>query len=146
MRSIIIAATSTVTLFPLPGFTQQPNQGGASIPDFSGIWSHPFVWGFEPPPSGPGPVVNKSRQRQIFDADGRPRPPANAPLVGDPFRLIGDYTNPILKPEAAAVVKKDGELTLAGVSYPTPWNQCWPGGVPFIFLALGMQMLQQPGK
>jgi hypothetical protein len=146
MRSIIIAATATVTLFSSPAFTQQPSQDAASIPDFSGIWSYPFVWGFEPPPSGPGPVVNKSRRRQIFDADGRPRPPANAPLVGDPFRLIGDYTNPILKPEAAEVVKKHGEITLAGVTYPTPANQCWPGGVPFIFIALGMQVLQQPGK
>jgi hypothetical protein len=146
MRSIIIAATATVALFSSPGLTQQPNQGAASIPDFSGIWSHPFVWGFEPPPSGPGPVVNKSRRRQIFDADGRPRTPANAPFVGDPFRLIGDYTNPILKPEAAEVVKKNGEMTLSGVTYPTPANQCWPGGVPLVFLALGMQMLQQPGK
>jgi hypothetical protein len=146
MRSIIIAVTATVTLFSSPAFTQQPNQNVASIPDISGIWSHPFVWGFEPPPSGPGPVVNKSRRRQIFDADGRPRSPANAPLVGDPFRLIGDYTNPILKPEAAEVVKKHGEITLTGVNYPTPSNQCWPGGVPYIFFALGMQLLQQPDK
>jgi hypothetical protein len=91
-------------------------------------------------------VVNKSRRRQILDPDGRPQPTANAPLVGDPFRLIGDYTNPILKPEAAEVVRKYGEITSAGVVYPTPANQCWPGGVPFIFFALGMQMLQQPGK
>src|SRR5439155_10153572 len=27
---------------------------------------------------------------------------------------------------------------------PTPSNQCWPGGVPFIFANIGMQMLQQP--
>jgi hypothetical protein len=146
MRSMIIAATATIALFSSPAFTQQPNQGTASIPDFSGTWSHPFVWGFEPPPSGPGPVVNKSRQRQILDADGRPRPPANRPLVGDPFRLIGDSTNPILKPAAAEVVKKHGEITLTGVVYPTPANQCWPGGVPYIFFALGMQMLQHPGK
>jgi hypothetical protein len=51
-----------------------------------------------------------------------------------------------LKPEAAEAVKKHGEITLTGVAYPTPANQCWPGGVPFIFSALGMQMLQQPGK
>jgi hypothetical protein len=146
MRSIIIAATATVTLFSSMAFTQQPNQGAASIPDFSGIWSHPYVFGFELPPSGPGPVVNKSRRRQIFDPDGRPLPPANAPLVSDQLQLVGDYSNPILKPEAAEVVKKHGEISLIGVAYPTPTNQCWPGGVPFIFLQLGMQMLQQPGK
>src|SRR6516162_6076254 len=30
--------------------------------------------------------------------------------------------------------------------YPTPSNQCWPGGVPFVFWNLGMQMIQQPSK
>jgi len=55
MRSIIIAATAIPTLFPLPAFTQQPDRGAASIPDLSGMWSHPFVWGFELPPSGPRP-------------------------------------------------------------------------------------------
>ena len=144
MRSIIIA--TTVTLLSSSALTQQPNQRAASVPDFSGIWSHPYVFGFELPPSGPGPVVNKARRRQIFDADGRPLPPANAPLVSDQLQLIGDYTNPILKPEAAEVVRKHGEISLTGVAYPTPSNQCWPAGVPFIFLQLGMQMLQQPGK
>jgi hypothetical protein len=48
--------------------------GAASIPDFSGMWAHPYVPGFEPPPSGPGPVVNKSRARQVFGDDGRPLP------------------------------------------------------------------------
>jgi hypothetical protein len=69
MRSIIIAATATVTLSPT--FAQQPNQGAASIPDFSGLWSHTSWPGFEPPLSGPGPVVNKSRRRQIVGADRR---------------------------------------------------------------------------
>ena len=67
-------------------------------------------------------------------------------LVGNPALLIGDYTNPILKPEAAEIVKKRGEISLSGVAYPTPFNQCWPAGVPYIFENLGMQMLQRPGK
>jgi hypothetical protein len=32
--------------------------------------------------------------------------------------LVGDYTNPILKPWAAEVVKKYGEISLAGVTFP----------------------------
>ena len=48
-------------------------------------------------------------------------------------QLVGDYTNPILKPWAAEVVKKYGEISLAGVTYPNPANQCWPEPVPFIF-------------
>ena len=66
--------------------------------------------------------------------------------MSNTYQLVGDYTNPILKPQAAEVVKKHGEISLTGVPYPTPSNQCWPGGVPFIFWNIGMQMLQQPDK
>jgi hypothetical protein len=46
-------------------------RAAAAIPDFSGIWSHPGFPGFEPPASGPGPVVNKMRRPQTADFDGR---------------------------------------------------------------------------
>jgi hypothetical protein len=61
-------------------------------------------------------------------------------------QLVGDYTNPILKPQAAEVVKKHGEISLAGVTYPTPANQCWPQPLPYIFWTIGIQLLQQPDK
>ena len=35
---------------------------------------------------------------------------------------------------------------LSGTGYPDPRNQCWPGGVPYVFTSGGMQMLQQPDK
>src|SRR5262249_34271536 len=76
-----------------------------AAPAFAGIWVHPPLPGFEPPLSGPGPVRNRSRM-----PNG----------VGNFNQLVGDYTNPILKPEAAQVVKRFGELSLAGKSYPTP--------------------------
>jgi hypothetical protein len=66
--------------------------------------------------------------------------------VGDIRQLVGDYTNPILKPWAAEVVKKFGEISLAGEGYPTPRNQCWPEQVPFVFINYGMQVLQRPDK
>jgi len=66
--------------------------------------------------------------------------------VANAYQLVGDYTNPILKPHAAEVVKKHGEISLSGVPYPTPSNHCWPGGVPFVLWNIGMQMLQQPDK
>jgi hypothetical protein len=66
--------------------------------------------------------------------------------VSNVNQLVGDYTNPILKPQAAEVVKKHGEISLAGVGYPTPNNQCWPGGVPFVLLNGVMEMLQRPDK
>jgi hypothetical protein len=146
MRTFIIVTISAVTLFSSEAFTQDPSQGTASIPDFSGVWGNPYLYGIEPPPSGLGPVVNKSRRRQVFDADGRPLATAKAPLVSDARQLVGDYTNPILKPAAAEVVKKHAEMSLAGVGYPSPRNQCWPQGVPFVFTNAGVQLLQQPNK
>jgi len=76
-------------------------------------------------------VVNKSRR-----PDG----------VGNPNQFVGDYSNPILTPQAAEVVRKHGEISLAGGVYPTPSNQCWPSGVPYVFFQHGMQMLQLPEK
>jgi len=103
-------------------------QDAASLPDLSGIWGHLSLPGFDPPLSGPGPVTNRSRRNGVSDL----------------FQFVGDYTNPILKPQAAEVVRKHGEISLSGVPYPTPSNHCWPNGVPYIFWNTGMQMLQQP--
>jgi hypothetical protein len=124
------AAVAATAVFGQPVPTTSPGQAAGSVPDFSGIWAH-LTWpDVEPPVSGPGPVTNKSRP------DG----------VSNVYLLIGDSTNPILKPEAAQVVKRAGEIALTGVTYPTPSNQCWPNGVPFIFWNIGMQMLQQPDR
>ena len=95
------------------------------------MWVHPYFPGIEPPASGPGPVFNRSRR-----PDG----------VSNTREFVGDYTNPILKPKAAEVVKRHGDISLAGGAYPTPSNQCWPSGVPYIFFQIGVQLLQQPDK
>jgi hypothetical protein len=131
--AILVAACGT------PVFSQEVpvapgNSAGlsdASLPDLSGMWAHPFLTGFEPPASGPGPVTNTSRR-----PDG----------VANFQRLVGNYANPILKPEAAKIVKQHGELSLAGVGYQTPSNQCWPGGVPYVFWDFIVQILQQPNE
>ena len=140
---VILAATAATPAF---GQTVKPAVGPAAIPDFSGIWSHPSFPGFEPPASGPGPVVNTSRRSQGADADGRILPAGNRVLVSNPAQLVGDHTNPILKPQAAQVVKKHGEMELSGAGSPTPTIQCWPEPVPYIFNGVAMQMLQQPDK
>jgi hypothetical protein len=116
---------------PAAGPAKSDTHTAASIPDFSGLWSHPYFPGFEPPASGPGPVTNRLR----LGAE-----PQRG--VSNPNQLVGDYTNPILKPQAAEAVKKHGEIELS-VGAPTPMNQCWPEGVPFVFRDVGMQMLQQ---
>jgi len=148
LLAILAAAIPTFgsTVAPVVGAATIGAQSAAFIPDFSGIWGDPYLLGIEPPLSGPGPVVNKSRRRQVVDADGLPLPATNAPFVGNINQLVGDYTNPILKPHAAEVVKEYGEISLTGVTYPTPSNQCWPGGVPYVFRYFGMQMLQESDK
>jgi hypothetical protein len=140
LRFVTMAATATATLAagqdlgrnlaPVVGLAGGKGEKAAAIPDFSGIWAHMTWPDVEPPLSGPGPVTNRSRRNGVSDA----------------YELVGDYANPILKPHAADIVKNRGEVSLTGVPYPTPSNQCWPGGVPFVLYNIGMQMLQQPDK
>jgi hypothetical protein len=127
-----VAATPAFgqALVPTVGPANSGKQSAQLIPDFSGVWLHPSIPGFEPLPSGPTSLVNRSRRNG----------------VGNILQLVGDYTNPILKPEAAEVVKKHGEISLRGIGDPTPRNQCWPGGVPFVFPSGATQLLQQPDR
>jgi hypothetical protein len=143
MRKLIIATTAAAALFSLPAFTQERTRGSASVPDFSGVWGNPYLYGIEPPLSGAGPVVNTARRRQTLDIDARPFAAANAPLVSDNTKLAGDYRNPILRPEAAEVVKKHAEMALTGLGFPSARNQCWPQGLPFIFTNAAVLLLQQ---
>ncbi len=111
MRRFIIATTAA-TLFSSAALTQDAIQGTASIPDLSGIWAHLSCCGFEPPQSGFGPVTNRSRRGG----------------AGDPYEYVGDYTNPILKPEAAQIVKRFGEIEASGVPAPSPAGSAGPEG------------------
>jgi hypothetical protein len=122
-----------------------------SIPDFTRVWIHPgFPW-FEPPASGPGPVTNKSRwpQQPGDPATGTvalPPLPPGVEGVSDYDQLVGDYANPILQPWAAQVVKKFGEMSLAGIVYGNPSNQCWPMPMLFIYKQGTVRILQQPDR
>jgi hypothetical protein len=118
------------------------------IPNFTRVWLHPgFPW-FEPPASGPGPVTNLSRWPQRPGGDGGsvavPPLPPGVEGVSDYDQLVGDYKNPILQPWASEVVKKFGELSLKGVVYGNPSNQCWPMPMPFIYKQFLVQIIQQP--
>jgi len=132
------------------GTTAGETHSAASVPDFSRVWTHPgFPW-FEPPASGPGPVTNKSRWPQLpITASGTlalPPLPPGVEGVSDYDQLVGDYTNPILQPWAAEVVKKFGEMSIAGITYPNPSNQCWPSPMPFIYKLGTIQVMQQPDR
>src|SRR5258706_9361376 len=99
-------------------------------PEFAGPWAR-NSFNFEPPASGPGPLVNLKRL-----PDG----------TGDAGQLVGDYRNPILKPEVAEIVKKKGEGSISGETYPDPSNHCAPYTPPFTYaMQLGMQILPRKG-
>jgi hypothetical protein len=107
-----------------PAFAQN------AIPDFSGHWQRvdSFQGGraFDLPESGPGPLID-------------PRP------VTDDGFWVGDHTNPILQPHAAAIVKKRSDFVLAGGIDLPPWSLCWPSGVPqALNLGEPVQFLQTP--
>jgi hypothetical protein len=104
-----------------------PAAGADTVPDMSGLWGRDSL-NLEQPLSGPGPIVNLRHQ-----ADG----------TMDMNKLVGDYNNPILKPEAAAVLKRRGELSLQGVAFPDPHNQCRPEPPPYIFaVQFAFEMVQ----
>jgi hypothetical protein len=141
----------------MPAMGQTPSAAGpagskthsaSSIPDFTRVWTHPaFPW-FEPPASGPGPITNLSRwaeQRPAGPGGSAALPPSKVG-ISNYDQLVGDYNSPILQPWAAAMVKKFGEMSLAGITFPNPSNQCWPFPMPFIYKQATVQVIQQPHR
>jgi|SRR5215471_5228302 len=103
-----------------------------AAPDFSGMWWRNAM-DPELPPSGAKPLINLRRP------ENDPHPNGG----GDPLPLVGDYNNPILKPNAIEAVKKAGELSEGGRINPDPSNQCAAYNPPYIFtIQLGVRMIQ----
>ena len=127
---ILAAATAMPAWGQTVAAAAGPADGGASIPDFSGVWWHPSLPGFEPLASGPTSLTNRSRRNGVSNYD----------------QLVGDYANPILKPQAAEIVKNFGELSINGITFPSPANQCWPEPVPYIYKNFAMVIFQQPDR
>ena len=104
-----------------------PISAADKVPDFSGFWGR-NTFDFEAMASPPGPIRNLQRLSSGSS---------------DPTRPVGDYNNPILKPEAAAIVRQRAERAMVGVTFPDPSTRCAPYNPPFVFaMQLGMQFLQ----
>jgi hypothetical protein len=113
-------------------------ESASPIPDFSGQWGRDMLF-FEPPSAGPGPVVNAVRK-----PDGTRDLNAPCCTIVVAGGWVGDYTNPILKPEAAEAVKKYRDLSDQGKVVPDLHNRCWPEPPPFVMtLHFGVQIVQQ---
>jgi hypothetical protein len=122
LKAVALAAVAAA---PASG---QGAPGGAARPDFSGIWAHPWLPGFEALATGPTALVNLART-----PEGR----------SIQVQLVGDYKNPILKPEAAETVRKMGEQSKAHFGFHNPRNQCWPNGLPFVLSANGQMIFDR---
>jgi hypothetical protein len=128
-RVLALFALGFAVMAPMPDAT-----AADGVPDFSGPWGR-NMFNFEPPDSGVGPIVNL---RRLGSEAG------TSVVDGDPLPLVGDYTNPILKPEAAAIVKQHGEESQSGHDIPDPSNQCGVYSPPYLFaIQLGMQLIQR---
>ena len=122
-KPVWCSTRQTLFLLPVAWLVQPASADAASaIPNFSGTWAR-NAFNFEPPASGPGPIANLRRVGE--DA-------SRYIMGGDPVPLVGDYKNPILKPETAAIVKRMGEFSASGHDIPDPSNQCAAYSPPYL--------------
>jgi hypothetical protein len=120
-RQALFFSTLTAVMLTLPALAADGASGMMEV-----RWGK-NAFNFEGTPSGPQPLRNLSRL---------PNGKANA------GELVGDFRNPILTSEAAAVVKQKGELATAGKGFPNAQDQCRPIAPPFAFaMQLGFAML-----
>jgi len=120
-RQALFATVVTAAMLSLPAY------GADGSPGMFNVRWGKNAFNFEGMPTGPQPLRNLSRL---------PNGKANA------GRLVGDYNNPILTPDAAAVVKQKGELAAAGKGFPNSQDQCRAIAPPFFnAMTLGFAML-----
>jgi hypothetical protein len=101
-------------------------------PALSGHWGR-SNFNLEQPQDGPKFITNTLKKK-----DG---------TLDDDAGRLGDYNNPILTPEAAAILKAHGEFSMTGMSIPDPHNQCWPEPPPFTMsIQLELLVLQRPDE
>jgi len=99
----------------------------AAVPDFAGVWAR-MTFGAEPPASGRAGIVNLMHRASDGAYDGG--------------KLTGDYNDPLLKPAAAAQVKRLGDISRTGDAFPDPSNQCAPQQPPYILRQQEIQLVQ----
>ena len=112
---------ASLVALSLLGLAAMPSRGAQSAPDFSGVWGRNTI-DYTAPPTGAGPIKNISGSRNM---------------------MVGDFKDPVLKPWAAEIVRKKGEISRTGASFPTAHNQCWPEPPPYILGNQQLQVLQQ---
>ena len=124
-----LCSIATIALLGLSLQSTLAAESALSTPDLSGQWGRDMVF-FEPPASGPGPIVSTVR-----------KPDGTMNALGS---WAGDYANTILKPNAAEAVRKRGELARSGTVEHDMHNSCWAEPPPFVLsVHFGVQIVQQ---
>jgi hypothetical protein len=127
-----MAAMATAAIGSLAMICPVVADDSAAVPALSGHWGR-TNFNLEQPPDGPKFITNTLKK-----IDG---------TLDDDAGRVGDYTNPILTPEAAAILKAHGEFSMTGQSIPDPHNQCWPEPPPFTMsIQLELLVLQRPDE
>jgi hypothetical protein len=117
-RFILIARLLTASAFTLAALAADCAE---FVPDLSGVWGRNTI-DFTAPVAGKGPVKNISGSRNV---------------------MVGDYKDPMLKPWAAEIIRRNGEIARTGDAFKTAHNQCWPEPPPYILGNQQLQVLQQ---
>jgi len=119
-RQTLVLGAFVACMFAAPAFAAE------GVPEMLNVFLGKNTFNFESMPAGASAMRNLSRL-----PDGK----ANA------AQHVGDYNNPILKPEASAIVKAKGELAKAG-GFPNSQDQCRILAPPFSSaMTLGLTML-----
>jgi hypothetical protein len=112
-----------------------------SAPDLSGIWTRKWKVAamYDNVTDGPGPVMVDPAHPHIAPQ----QPDGTRDNTALPTPWVADYSNPILKPETRAIVKRITDEAIAGHPHAERQTLCFPSGVPEVLnLRDNMQMLQ----
>jgi hypothetical protein len=104
--------------------------GADAVPDFSSnhaSWSQGNGVNFLPVAGSPPPIAGDPAHPHYSNQDA-------IRLGIQPTYRIADLNNPLLKPWARAMMKKDNDEVLAGKIAYTPGSSCKPSGVPVFML------------
>ena len=121
MSQVSRAAATGLLLSALCIASLPASERSDAVPDLSGVWGRNTI-DYNPPDAGKGPLRNISGSRNI---------------------MVGDFRDPMLKPWAADIVRRNGEIARTGAAFPTAHNQCWPEPPPYILGNQELQVLQR---
>ena len=123
-----------------------------SPPDLSGVWKRTYRINetFDPPASGPGPVVQDPRYPAV-NHDGVPRRALTDAERKQVIRFtqnwVPDVSNAILQPNTREALERIGKQELAGFPHPELQTRCLPSGTPSVLNLLdNIMIVQAPGE